>query len=117
MPDVTEVIDAQLDAYNARDLERFVACHAAGVVITNASGDVLAEGHDGMRQMYAGLFENSPQLAATIHNRIVVGEFVADGDLAQTGQVHKAGRADVVAVRVYRAVRDQVEADLSLIHI
>jgi len=83
MPDVTEVIDAQLDAYNARDLERFVACHAAGVVITNASGDVLAEGHDGMRQMYAGLFENSPQLAATIHNRIVVGEFVADHEAVE----------------------------------
>ena len=63
MSDATEVVDAQLDAYNARDLGRFVACHAPGVVITNASGDVLAEGHDGMRQMYDGLFENGPRLA------------------------------------------------------
>ena len=71
-------IDAQLDAYFARDLERFVACYAPDVVITNAAGEVLAEGHDAVRQMYGGLFENSPQLAGRIANRLVVGNFVAD---------------------------------------
>lgn len=78
MSEVTDVVDAQIDAYFARDLERFVACYSPDVVITNASGEVVAEGHDSIREMYGGLFENSPQLAGRIANRIVVGSFVAD---------------------------------------
>ena len=39
---------------------------------------------------------------------------MANGDLAQTGQVDEAGRTDVVAVRVGGAVRNQIEADLAL---
>lgn len=78
MSEVTDVVDAQIDAYFARNLERFVACYAPDVVITNSSGEALAEGHDSVREMYGGLFENSPQLAGRIANRIVVGSFVAD---------------------------------------
>ncbi len=78
MSELTELVDAQLDAYLARDLERFVACYAPDVVITNGAGEVLAEGHDALNQMYGGLFENSPELTARIANRIAVGNFVAD---------------------------------------
>jgi uncharacterized protein (TIGR02246 family) len=83
MSESAEVVDDQLDAYNARDLERFVACYAPSVIITSASGDVIAEGHDGLRQMYEGLFENSPHLEAKILNRIVVGSFLADHEAVE----------------------------------
>ncbi len=46
--------------------------------MTNAAGEVRAKGHDALRQMYGGLFENSPQLAGRIASRIVVGNFVVD---------------------------------------
>lgn len=78
MSDVTDVVDAQVDAYFGRDLARFVACYAPDAVITDAAGEILAEGHDGLRAMYGGLFENSPHLAGRIVNRVVVGSFVAD---------------------------------------
>ena len=83
MSGAAEVVDAQLDAYNARDLERFVDCYAPSAVITNASGEVMAEGHDGLRLMYGGLFANSPQLDARILNRIVVGDFVTDHEAVE----------------------------------
>ncbi len=73
-----EAVDSQLSAYNARDLERFVGCFAASVVVTNGTGDVLAEGHDGLRAMYGPLFDASPELHASIANRSLVGNFVAD---------------------------------------
>jgi len=52
--DPTDVVDAQVDAYFARDLERFVACYTSDVGITNAAGEVLATGHDGLPEMYGG---------------------------------------------------------------
>lgn len=78
MSQATDVVDAQLDAYFARDLESFAACYAPDALITSATGEVLAEGYEGIRQMYGGLFENSPQLRGRIVNRIAVGDFVVD---------------------------------------
>ena len=37
-------VQAQLDAYNARDLERFLACYASEIVIEDGAGQRLAEG-------------------------------------------------------------------------
>lgn len=78
MSAVTDVVDAQVDAYFSRDLERFLACYSPDAIITDPAGAVMAQGHEAMRQMYAGIFESSPQLAGRIANRIVVGNFVAD---------------------------------------
>lgn len=78
MPTPSEIVDAQISAYNARDLEQFVGCFASTIVVSNAAGDVLAEGHDGLRAMYGPLFDASPELNASITNRCAVGDFVAD---------------------------------------
>jgi uncharacterized protein (TIGR02246 family) len=59
MSEVSEVVDAQVEAYFSRDFERFIACYAPDVVITNAAGEVRASGHDALRQMYGGLWENA----------------------------------------------------------
>jgi uncharacterized protein (TIGR02246 family) len=83
LSNATEVIDAQVDAYFARDLERFVACYAPDAVITNAAGELLAEGHDGIRQTYGRLFENSPRLRGRVVNRIAVGNFVVDHEVME----------------------------------
>jgi uncharacterized protein (TIGR02246 family) len=99
--EVTDVVDAQIDAYFARNLERFVACYAPEAVITNASGDVLAEGHDSIREMYRGLFKDSPQLAGRIVNRIVVGSFVADHEEVE-GFNMPGSPSSIQAIAVYQ---------------
>lgn len=96
----TEAVDAQLDAYNARDLERFVACYAESIIVSSASGDVLAEGHDGLRQMYGPLFDASPELSASIANRTAVGNFVADHEQV-TGFVRAGFPTELQAIAVY----------------
>lgn len=101
MSGVTDVVDAQIEAYFARDLERFVACCAPDVVITNAAGEVLAEGHDAVRRIYRELFENSPQLDGRIVNRIVVGSSVADHE--QIEGINLPGRpTSIQAIAVYQ---------------
>jgi uncharacterized protein (TIGR02246 family) len=107
MSEVSDAVDAQLDAYFARDLERFVACYAPDVVITNASGQVLAEGHDAVREMYGGLFENSPNLAGRIANRIVVGDFVADHEEIE-GFVLPGSPTSIQAIAVYQVAGGKI---------
>src|SRR5205085_2086327 len=41
-------VQQQLDAYNARDLEGFVACYAADAVVEDASGQALMSGDEAL---------------------------------------------------------------------
>src|SRR5213080_3369353 len=43
-------VTEQLDAYNARDLDRFVACYTDDVIVEDAAGNVLMRGADGLRE-------------------------------------------------------------------
>ena len=74
----TDPIDEQLAAYNARDLERFLACYAPDVLVEDGSGTVLGQGIDAMRAAYSALFAGSPDLHADVLNRIRAGDFVID---------------------------------------
>lgn len=107
MSEVTDVVDAQVDAYNARDLERFVACYAPDVVVTNAAGEVIAEGHVALREVYGELFENSPQLAAKIDNRIVVGSFVADHERV-AGMNQPGQPTSIQAIAIYQVTEGKI---------
>jgi len=107
MSEAADVVDTQLDAYFARDLERFVACYTPSVLITNAAGQVLAEGHGAMREMYDGLFENSPELTGRIANRIVVGNFVADHEEIE-GFNMPGSPTSIQAVAVYQVTDGKI---------
>ncbi len=73
-------VQEQLDAYNARDLERFLACYDPQVVFENADGQVLSQGVAAMRASYSVLFSSSPDLHAEVPTRIRAGEFVVDDE-------------------------------------
>ena len=53
-------MQAQLDAFNNRDLEAFLACYAPDVVIEGPDGSAMMRGHEQMRAMYGQLFAQSP---------------------------------------------------------
>ena len=73
-----ELAQAQLDAYNAQDLERFLACYAEDVVVTDFNGAVSSTGLVALRKRYAELFAAHPKNHARLVNRIVVGHTVID---------------------------------------
>ena len=81
-PNPAVVVQAQVEAYNARDLEAFLANYAPDVVIKrHPSGKVIARGRAGMRPIYAKLFKSSPELHSTILKRVVEGNMVVDHEL------------------------------------
>jgi hypothetical protein len=72
-----EVVSRQVEAYNARDLDRFLACYSPGVVIRSGDGTVLMQGHDAMREAYGERFAQGG-LHAEILNRVELGSWVVD---------------------------------------
>ncbi|WP_320776123.1 nuclear transport factor 2 family protein [Streptomyces sp. CRN 30] len=99
------VIDAQLAAYNHRDLEAFVACFAAGVELRNG-GAPATEGLDGLRDLYAPQFATQ-RVEAEVRARLVLGEWVVD-DERLTGPAPVALRA-LIAYRVRDGLIDRIE--------
>ncbi|WP_299684434.1 nuclear transport factor 2 family protein [uncultured Dokdonia sp.] len=74
-----EIAQKQLDAYNNRDIDSFVAIHHPNVQLYSFSETVpFAQGQKQIRTIYSEIFENSPQLHSRLIHRIVLGNKVID---------------------------------------
>lgn len=72
-----EVVQRQLEAYNARDIEALLATYASDATQHALHGEALAAGHAGMRPRFLARFAE-PDLHATLLQRTVMGEWVID---------------------------------------
>lgn len=102
-----EIVQGQLDAYNARDLERFVEYYIPDVpVFAFPSGEVLADrSGTAFRGRYRNLFESSPDLRAELVSRVVNGRIVIDQERV-TGFL---GGPAVDAVAMYEVGAEKIE--------
>jgi uncharacterized protein (TIGR02246 family) len=73
-----QIVQRQVDAYNERDLERFLGFYAEDAKIIDYPDQPFAAGKDAIRDAYRKLFERSPQVNASVLNRIADGRFVID---------------------------------------
>jgi hypothetical protein len=90
-------VQAQLDAYNARDIDAFVAAYAPDVVITDSTGRAIMAGHETIREEYGALFEASPDLRAEVLGRVAAGDWTVDQERVSRG---KETREVLVAYQV-----------------
>lgn len=74
-------IQRQLDAYNAHDLDAFLACYADDVVVRHGDGRVLMTGREAMRPVYQQLFAEHPDVHATVAGRMTAGDWIVDEEL------------------------------------
>lgn len=107
-------VEAQLQAYNARDLDAFLCCFTADCVVEDADGRQLMAGAAEMRDRYCTLFAGSPELLCTIVSRIRIGEHVMDeehitgrlgtppGEMRHAVAVYKLHGEQICHVRFYR---------------
>jgi imidazolonepropionase-like amidohydrolase len=103
-PNPADVVQRQVDAYNARDIDAFLSFYAEDVeLMRHPSGEVFAQGLEQMRETYTAMFEASPELVCTIMNRTVSNGYVVDHELV-TGM---RGGPPVRAAAIY-----EVEGDL-----
>ena len=77
-PSNVDIVQAQLEAYNAQDLDGYCAFFAEDVVVADLNGAVTTRGLEAYRTRYDGVFKQFPQNKAELLNRIVVGSTVID---------------------------------------
>jgi hypothetical protein len=91
------VVQRQLDAYNARDLERFVACYADDVrVYRPPAPEPVSVGKRALAEHYARNRFTLPSLHAELVARMVLGDKVVDHE-----RVHGVREAPFEAAAVY----------------
>jgi len=73
-----DLVQAQLDAYNAQDLDAYCAFFADDIVVADLNGQVTTEGNEAYRARYAAAFEKFPQNKVELLNRMVCGSTVID---------------------------------------
>jgi hypothetical protein len=75
-----QLIQRQLDCYNAKDIEGLLATYAPDVSHFDLHCNLLAKGHDELRKRFAIRFAE-PDLHAKLVQRIVMGNVVTDYEI------------------------------------
>jgi hypothetical protein len=78
MTSPSAVAQAQLDAYNAQDLDAHCAHFAEDVRVADLNGAATVEGLAAYRARYAKVFADFPENKAVLVARIAVGNVVID---------------------------------------
>lgn len=99
-----EIVQGQLDAYNAQDLDAHVACFADDVVIADFNGAVSLTGRVAYKERYAKMFGDFPQNKVELVNRMVLGGTVMDHERVR--RTPDSEPFDVIAI--YSIVGDKI---------
>src|SRR5579862_2966944 len=75
--DPAAVVQQQLDAYNARDIEALLAAYAENAQLFEHPAELLASGAAAFRERFVARFQE-PNVHATLLSRIVLGNIVVD---------------------------------------
>ncbi|MFO0831571.1 MAG: SgcJ/EcaC family oxidoreductase [Phycisphaerales bacterium] len=95
-----EVVQAQVEAYNAHDAVAMADLYSEDCVFTDLLGNVTLRGREAVRERFATTFRNNPLNRCWIKDRFSVGNLVVDhecGERAPGGE-----KFEVVAVYTVR---------------
>lgn len=91
----------QLDAYNDKDIERFMRCWAENCEYCAFPDVLLAQGAMAVRQRHVQRFRE-PNLRGHLRARLVVGDIVIDHESVQRTLPDGAATVEVVAIYLVR---------------
>ena len=95
-----DVVEKQVETYNAQNLDAFCACFAEDCVIADLNGAVTQSGLTQVRERYRALFAQYPDNRAEIAHRMAVGNVVIDHEIVQ-----RSPELRIEAIAIY-TVRD-----------
>jgi len=91
------IVQAQLDAYNAKDIDALLATYAPDAEQYQLHGDLLARGHEQMRPRFLTRFAE-PDLHARLLSRTVMENIVIDFELITRNFPEGAGTMEMLCV-------------------
>ncbi len=98
-----ELAQAQLDAYNAHDIEAFLACYAEDVIVGELpAGNVSYVGRDAMRQRYTPMFAKAT-VHAELTDRKDMGQVIVDCE-----HVTGVPGAPIIAIAIYEMRENEI---------
>lgn len=95
------VVQKQLDAYNAKDLEALLQTYASDAEQYTLHGALLAKGHDTLRTRFSARLAE-PDIHARLLSRMVMENIVTDFELVTRN--FPEGRGTVEMLCVYEVV-------------
>ena len=95
--DPATVVQRQLDAFNARDLDALLAIYADDAEIFEHPAKLLAKGSAALRERYSARFQE-PNLYAALLNRTVMGTIVVDHEAVQRTFPEGAGKIQLLMI-------------------
>ena len=91
------VVQAQLDAYNAKDIEALLHTYAVDAEQFTLHGEMLAKGREQLRARFLTRFAE-PDLHAKLLARVVVGNVVTDAELITRNFPEGLGTLELLCV-------------------
>lgn len=99
------VVQAQLDAYNAKDIDALMATYAPDAQQFTLHGPLLAAGSDAIRPRYLARF-TEPDLHARLLSRTVLGNIVSDLEVVTRN--FPEGKGTVEMLCIYEVVDGRI---------
>jgi hypothetical protein len=99
------VVQRQLDAYNARDVEALLQVYAPEAQLFEHPATLLAQGEAALRQRFAARFQE-PNLRAVLVHRAVAGDFVVDHEVVT--RTFPEGAGEIELVMIYEVQRGRI---------
>nr|WP_321233230.1 nuclear transport factor 2 family protein [uncultured Psychroserpens sp.] len=88
---IETIVQRNLDAYNARNIDAFMADYADDIKTYAYPNTLRTEGKEAMRKSYKNWFDRVPDLRAFVKKRIVIGNKVIDEEqVTANGQILNA---------------------------
>ena len=97
------VVERQVEAFNAHDLDGFCACYSDDVVVIDGDGNYMLRGMKAFREHYRKQFEGDA--SGEIVGRLSAGSWVVDHEIARLAGQTLEG---LVAYRVRGELIDRV---------
>jgi hypothetical protein len=99
-----KLAQAQLDAYNQRDIEGFLEPYSDSVEVYTFPNKLLYKGKANMRARYDKMFKNTPDLYCTLKNRIILGNVVID----EESVIFQKNQPPRQAVAIYTVIDNKI---------
>ena len=103
--DPSAIVQRQLDAYNARDVDALLAAYAEDAQLFEHPSRLLASGSAELRERFVARFRE-PSLHATLLSRSVMGHIVVDHE--EVSRTFPEGPGKIKLVMIYEVQKGRI---------